>query len=453
MLTTSCRPVRLVSLLPARSLLVSASLAGLVMGSLAVPAGVAEAQSACATVATGLNGPRFVAVAADGAVYVSEAGAGGTETLAAPPSTDAAIESGPPPTRGGTGQVTRIGANGAKTVVASGLPSYGMGAESAGPAGLVAAGGALWLAVGGAGPGTASLPALPNENSLVRINPQTGAATRVADLGALERANNPDGLAIDSNLYDLAMGADGNLYVADAGANALYRVNPNSGQTSLVTIFPGITLPPGAPFPPGGNPGRGGRAELDPVPTGVALGPDGRIYVGYLSGGPFPEGAAKVVRVGPDGGLTDAAVGLTAVVDVAVGPDRQLYVSEIFSRFDLSTQPPTPRPGRVRRVLPNGTLEVVVEGLATPNGIAFDRTGNLYVVVNSAFTPPAAGSQGQLLRCAGVAAPAGFPRTGDGTGAPLGRNVLGIALGMIALGGAAPLMVGRARRARVTASR
>jgi sugar lactone lactonase YvrE len=356
----------------------------------------------------------------------------------------------PPPTRGTTGQVTRVGPGGAKTVVARGLPSYAISAaESTGPAGLVASGGALWLAVGGAGPGTAMIPALPNENSVVRINPQTGAITRVADIGALERSTNPDGLGIDSNLYGLALAADGNLYVADAGGNSLYRVNPNTGQTALVTSFPGLAAPPGFPMPPGGNPERGGRAELDPVPTGVAAIPGGGVYVGFLSGGPFPAGAAKVSRVAPNGQVSDAATGLTAVVSVAVGPDRMLYVTEIFAGFNLAATPPGPNPGRVRRILPNGSSQIVADGLNTPNGIAFDRTGNLYVATNSAFGPPTAG---QLLRCDRVASPGaglGLPSTGDadGSGAtPDPRlTLMGIALAG-ALGAGGLVAVGRMRR-------
>ncbi|HEX2516150.1 MAG TPA: hypothetical protein VH257_15690, partial [Chloroflexota bacterium] len=145
----------------------------------------------------------------------------------------------------------------------------------------------------------------------------------------------------------------------------------------------------------------------------------------------------------------EAGGGLTAVVGVAVGPDRQLYVSEIFSQFDLSTQPPTPRPGRVRRILPDGTSQVVLEGLATPNGISFDRAGNLYVAVNTAFTPP--GAQGQLLRCERIASPApGFPRTGaparvEGAqrvtreGVDIGGGPSGSVLGLGALAGALAL--------------
>ena len=135
----------------------------------------------------------------------------------------------------------------------------------------------------------AVIPPLANENAVLRINPQTGAVASVADIGAIEKATNPDGLGIDSNLYGLALATDGNLYVADAGGNALYRVNPAGGQPALVAVFPGIALPPGAPVPPGGNPARGGRAELDPVPTGVAPNPAGGVYVGNLSGGPFPR--------------------------------------------------------------------------------------------------------------------------------------------------------------------
>ncbi len=57
------------------------------------------------------------------------------------------------------------------------------------------------------------------------------------------------------------------------------------------------------------------------------------------------------------------------------------------------------------RVGEDGTAESVVEGLMTPNGIAFDDAGSLYVAVNSAtFGPPPAEPQGQVLRCDDIAA-------------------------------------------------
>ena len=412
----------------------SASVGGMVAGG--APTMVAAQAAACGTVvAGGLNSPRFVAVADDGTVYVSEGGTGGAEVLPSGPEEQA----GPPGTRGLTGQVTRVAPNGAKSVLAGNLPSYFNPIEGAvGPAGLALSGGALWLAIGSSGEGYTHLPPLPNEASVVRISLPGGAITKVADLGAYEAANNPGGFAIDTNPYGLARAADGTIYAADAGGNTLYRIAP-SGQLSVAAVLPGLPLPPGAPAPPGGNPSRGGANEIDPVPTGVAVGPDGSVYLGLLSGFPFPPGAAKVVRLGVGGATTDVARGLTMVTGVAVGPDRTLYVSEISTGVSLSAQGLQIAPGRVERVLPNGSTQVVADGLMAPNGIAFDRLGNLYVVVNSAFTPPDAGAAGQVVRCDRVAAPAtGLPRTGSAApGAPSPRLPLVLAWPALAIAAAA----------------
>src|SRR5262249_39981371 len=156
-----------------------------------------------------------------------------------------------------------------------------MAEGATGPAGIVFPGGLIWLAIGGAGPATPLLTPLPNENSLVRITPLAGIVTKVADLGAYERANNPEPTAVDSNLYGPPRPRAGSLYVADAGGTDLSRVAPPAGQLTLVPVFPHLTTPPGAPAPP----------QLEPVPTGVAPGPDGSVYVGFLTGGPFPPGA------------------------------------------------------------------------------------------------------------------------------------------------------------------
>jgi hypothetical protein len=180
---------------------------------------------------------------------------------------------------------------------------------------------------------------------------------------------------------------------------------------SVAAVLPGVPIPPGVPVPPGGNPERGGANESDPVPTGVAIGRDGSVYVGMLTGFPFIPGAAKVVRLGANGTTTDVARGLTMVTGVAVGPDGNVYASEISTNFNITATPPQIAPGRVVRILPNGSIQAVAEGLMAPNGIAFDRAGNLYVVANSAFGPPNAG---QVVRCDRVAAPAaGLPATGS----------------------------------------
>lgn len=349
----------------------------------------------CVQVASDLVNPRYLTIAPDGSLFVSEAGLGGDEPLFMPSPEAGTPEMGTPQpaqpvgTRGFTGRVSKIAPDGTVTEVAAGLPSYNV-MEPVGPAGIAFANDKLWLAIGGAGPGTAFLEPLPNENTVVAIDPATGTVTPIADIGAYERASNPHPAAIDSNLYGLAVGADRMVYVADAGGNTIYSVNPESGELTVVAVLDDIPLPPGAQGPP----------MLEPVPTGVAINPSGGLFVGLLSGGPFPPGAAKVLAIAADGTVSDAATGLTMVVDVAVGPDGNLYASQISLNF--LSQPPAL--GNVVRIAADGSHEVVVDGVPFPNGIAFDADGNLYLVANTvSFGPPA----GMILRCDGIATPGG----------------------------------------------
>jgi len=380
----------------------------------ASPMGGPPLPEGCTVIAEGLVNPRYVAVGDDGAIYVSEAGTGGEETIELPSAggdaTPVDLDATPvaeaemghaTSTRGGTGQVTMIAPDGTQSVIATGLPSYRIGGpEITGPAGItVDANGQILLAIGGAGPLTLMVEALPNENSVVSIDPATGEVTLLANIDAYERANNPDPNIVDSNLFGIDVAEDGTIYVNDAGGNATYSVPAGGGEPTLVVVHPGIEIPADQ-APPGGNPGRGGANELDPVPTDVMSAADGTVLVSYLSGGPFPPGASKVVSVAADGTLTDVVTGLTMTVGLAAGPDGQLYVSQISTNF-LGEMP---EPGNVIRVLEDGTQEVVVDGLMLPNGIAFEDDGSLLVVTGA--TSPGE-PMGQLLRCEGIAAAAG----------------------------------------------
>jgi sugar lactone lactonase YvrE len=359
----------------------------------ASPAAAPALPAGCSVVASGLLDPRYIAAGPDGTIYVSEAGSGGDEVLAPPDAGATPVANpneAPADTRGYTGQVTQIAPDGTQSVLATGLPSYAMGGvETTGPAGIaVAPDGSVVLAVGGAGPAVAFLDALPNENSVVRIDPATGEVTTLADIGSYERTNNPEPTDVDSNLYGLAVGDDGTIYVNDAGGNTTYTVPAAGGEPTVLAVHPELPLPEGAQAPPG-------VTGLDPVPTGIAA-IDGAVLVGYLSGGPFPAGAAKVVRVDLDGTISDVATGLTMVVGVATGPDGQLYVSQIST--DFLSQPPAP--GNVVRLLGDGSQEIVLDGLMFPNGVAFDQDGNLLVAVGTV------GGNGQVLRCEGATQPA-----------------------------------------------
>src|SRR6478735_5304167 len=169
----------------------------------------------CAVIAEGLNQPRYLTVAADGTVYVTEAGDGGEEVLSAPvsPETGTPVvgegegDEGPPITRGTSGQVTAIAPDGTQTIVASGLPSYG----GVGPVGIVEDDGILTISVGGAAVDTsnflgADIEELPYENALVLIDPSNGNIAPIAQLSHFEVDQNPDGTDINPNLYQLAVG-------------------------------------------------------------------------------------------------------------------------------------------------------------------------------------------------------------------------------------------------------
>lgn len=395
--------------------------------------GAGAAAPAGTVVASGLANPRGLVVLPDGTLYVAEAGTSGDEAFTPPAPY-------PPSTRGTSGRVTRIAPGGAKTTVVGNLPSLSLGGNDnpfvLGAQGLVSAGGALWLATGAMPNGH---PPAPNAGVVLRIDAQTGATSQVADLAAFERANNPDGYELTANPYGLARGADGALYVADAGANTLLRVDPRGGQVGLVTAFGGV---PG----PGPNPQRGGKSERDPVPGGLALGPDGALYVALLTGFPVVPGSSTVLRVSPAGTVSEVVAGLTAATGVAFGPDGRLYVTE-YGQFDQVATG-----GRVLRVTAAGGTEVVADGLSSPNFPAFDARGNLYVAVNS-NTAPSAGAPGQVLRFDGVAAPAtpGMPNTGAGGGRQRPAAPLAL-LGLAALGGAG-LLVRRGRRGLPRADR
>jgi hypothetical protein len=372
----------------------------------ATPVGTPAPPPGCTVIASGLMNPRQIDVAADGTIYVTEAGIGGDEELQLPsggpgeqatPVTETGgtpVPAAPGPTRGTTGQVTAIAPDGTQSVVASGLPSYSLGnGEAVGPTGIVAGDDQLWVAIGGSY-GLLGIDPLPNENSVVSIDLATGAVTQVADLGAFEVANNPDGTDVNPNLYGMDLGTDGQLYVADAGGNTVYKVDPSTGQFSLLGVVPQRPLPPGAAAPaPEASPAPGATPVANPlqaVPTALSIGSDGNVYVGLL--GALVPGAGGIAIAQADGTFPDAITSRTAVVGVAQGPDGLLYASEIS--LNISNEPPTP--GDVVRFETDGTVTPVLGGLNFPNGITFGHAGNLLVIVNSVSgTEP----NGQVLRC------------------------------------------------------
>jgi uncharacterized cupredoxin-like copper-binding protein/sugar lactone lactonase YvrE len=343
----------------------------------------------CTVVASGLYNPRYVAVDADGTVYVTEAGHSGDTPIFATPGAGTPVATDPATHAGTTGQVTKIAPDGTQSVLATGLPSITFGTEVVGPSGITIANGKIYVAVGGPGPMTPAVAPIENANTVLEIDPATGAVKPLADIGAYEISNNPDPNAIDSDLYGIGAAADGSLYVADAGGNTVYKVNPADGSFSVAAVIPGI---PKAGFQ---NPLRGGTETIDPVPTSAYVAADGTIYVSLLSGAPFEPGTAKVQKIAADGTVSDFANGLTTVVDVTASPNGTIYASELSTSF---VGPTGPAPGQVVRLNADGTATPVASGLFLLNGIAFDTDSSFYAVIGTT-APADAPPSGQLVKC------------------------------------------------------
>lgn len=326
--------------------------------------------------AEGLNGPMGVLVAPDGAVWVVDSGLGGDLTVRTPdPVTRQIVDA----SFGETSRIVRIDPSGEPTEVAR-LPSLLVGGTAFGGGRLAMIDDAVYVTSGGWVPNAERPPT--GHCGVVRI--VGGEVAEIANLREIEATRNPDPAQLESNPFGLAAGPDGMLWVTDAAGNALYRVDPGTGDIELVAVL--ASMPGAVP-----NPARGDALEIEPVPTAVAF-MDGEAYVSYLPGLPMAPGTARVVRVSPDGAVTDHATGLSRLIDLQAGPDGRLYA---VSMADPAAEGPT---GSVIRIGPGETSRPILTGLAFPTALAFDGEGNAYVTVNGVGAP----GTGQVLRYAGL---------------------------------------------------
>lgn len=339
-------------------------------------------------VASGLNGPQGVTIDPDGNIWVIDSGFGGEQELGTIEGPQGEITA----TIGNTAQIVMVTPDGEQTPVAA-LASLAVApTEFSGGARLALLDGTLYVTTGG-WIGTVEAERQDLMGAVASVSAD-GTVTEIADTWAYEEANNPDGYILETHPYGLAAGPDGWLYVADAGANTLLRVDPASGDIELVAAFT-EGFPGGFP-----NPAREGAVEADPVPTGVVVDEDGTIYVGFLTGAPFIPGTAKVVQIAPDGTISDYATGLTTLTDLQRGPDGELYAIQ-FGLF--GEQGPDPTSGAVVRVKEGAASEVVVAGLPFPTGIGFDAEGNGYVTIFGVGAP----GSGAVVRFEGMTGMAG----------------------------------------------
>ena len=146
-----------------------------------------------------------------------------------------------------------------------------------------------------------------------------------------------------------------------------------------------------------GNTGFFNR-QNESVPTALTVGPDGAIYATELTALPYPEGYARVLRVGdPDGvasfdGRTPGgtnqiyASGFDQLNGLTFDEDGALYALEYVNAtdvYDPTLSPEDLPPSNLIRVDPDGTRKVISGEELRFGNYVFAHEGKVYAAINN----------------------------------------------------------------------
>jgi len=220
-----------------------------------------------------------------------------------------------------------------------------------------------------------------------------GAHSGTVQVAAMEHESQPFpfsvGMQIADNLHPVAnpaVDSSGNIYVTFSGARgqrvpvSLYKINSNFNVKPFVTSLvnpSGLALDrSGNLFVSCRNDGTIHRVSADGrseqwiegmgVATGLAFDRDQNLYVGDRSGTIFKISPSREIFVFA---TLEPSV---AAYHLAFHPSGELY----------ATGPTTSSFDRVYRISQGGDVTTFFRGLGRPQGLAFDRDGNLFVAAS-----------------------------------------------------------------------
>ncbi len=260
---------------------------------------------------------------------------------------------------------------------------------------------------------------------LWRVTP--GGQRLVGDIEAYETANDPDAnegfqwknvlceavapysAGPQSNPYHVTVGDGATALVADGAGNSVLAVHPG-GDVDWITILPPATADGSGSadpsdwlvlFPLDGET----DCYVQPVPTSVAVAPDGSLYIGELTGVTPADLGAPGVSTGlsrvwqidagarnvtcPSDSCRVAFSGFTSIMDLAFGPEGQLHVVEYdLAGWFAAAVLGAPSSGTIHACdVGTGMCTVRADGLFMPAAITFDRWGGLWVLENHLAEP------------------------------------------------------------------